>query len=162
MLSGLLKFSDGRTFTTGVSPYITGEPGQQAAGRLLLEVSIEGFRTVAAIDTGGYYFVCHPDLADDLLPFLTDPLPMGKRGEVSLEIRGKKLWGNLYLLTVELLDIQGENVKVLATVFIPNLKPGEIWNIPSYLGYQGFLDRIRFGVDPEQSLFFFGPLGEIE
>ena len=156
----LLQFSDGNAFATSVSPFFIGESGQPAAGRLLMEVSIEGLRTLAAIDTGGYYFICHPDLADDLVPFLTDPLPMGEKGEARLEIRGRKIKGNLYSLTVELLDIQGDNLRVPATVFIPSLQPEEIWDLPSIIGYQGFLDHFRFGVDPEQTFFYFGPLGE--
>ena len=87
---------------------------------------------------------------------------MGDKGEVNLEIRGNTCWGNLFRLTVELHDIQGNNLSVPATVFIPNLRPGQIWDMPSIIGFTGFLDRFRFAIDPEKSRFYFGALGEIE
>jgi hypothetical protein len=154
-LDGLIRFEDGARFATGVAPYFVGGPGEREAGRLVIEVSIEGLRTTAAVDTGGFYFVCRPELAEGLEPFLTDPLFVGK-----LEIRGTEYDGDLYRLTVELVAEEGEGLLVDATVFLPKLKPHQEWKLPSFMGFQGMLDRIRFAVDPEQSLFSFGPLGE--
>jgi len=156
LLDGLIRFEDGTPFATGVTPYIVGGPGEREAGRLLVAVSIEGLRTTAAVDTGGLYFVCHPELAEGLEPYLTDPLLMGK-----LEIRGTEYDGNLYRLTVELHAEEGEGLLVDATVFLPKLRSNQEWNLPSFMGFQGMLDRIRFAVDPEQTLFSFGPLGEV-
>jgi len=46
---------------------------------------------------------------------------------------------------------------VQATFFIPALLPGESWNFPNFLGLDGFLNRIRFAVDPAENIFYFGP-----
>jgi hypothetical protein len=45
-----------------------------------------------------------------------------------------------------------------ATVFIPNLSVDEEWLYPNFIGLDGFLNRIRFAVDPASNLFFFGKL----
>jgi len=154
-MDGLLNFADGQPFVTGSVPYFIGEPGEKAAGRLLLKVSVEGLPTIAAVDTGGYYFVCHPGLAEALAPRLTDFLD-----QATLEIRGVKYRGTLYLLSVEIPASQGENLVVPATVFIPKLAHGQEWRLPSFVGFAGVLDRLRFAVDPATDTFYFGPLEE--
>jgi len=49
----------------------------------------------------------------------------------------------------------GENFEVSATVFVPTLPAGEQWRYPNFLGLTGFLERIRFAIDPEESVFYF-------
>ena len=46
-----------------------------------------------------------------------------------------------------------------ATAFVPELEHGETWPLPSYLGGQGCLDRIRFAVDPGDEVVYFGAAG---
>ena len=48
---------------------------------------------------------------------------------------------------------EGESLDVEATVF-----QSPDWRGPSFLGYQGLLQRIRFAVDPETNLFYFGQI----
>jgi hypothetical protein len=160
-LDGLIRFRDDRPFATGATQYFIGQPGDVGSGRLLVKVSVEGQHTTAAVDTGGLYFVCDPELADALSSRLTDPLPMAGIGETELTIRGTTYAGELHLLTVELLAIEGRALPVEATVFIPRLRPHQVWHLPSIMGFQGLLDRIRFAVDPNDSFFYFGPLGDI-
>jgi hypothetical protein len=38
-----------------------------------------------------------------------------------------------------------------ATIFV-----SPDWHGPNFIGYQGLLQRIRFAVDPETNLFYFG------
>jgi hypothetical protein len=54
-VDGLLSLPDGRPFATGAATYSVGQPGAKMAGRILLQVSVEGVPTIAAVDTGGYY-----------------------------------------------------------------------------------------------------------
>jgi hypothetical protein len=42
----------------------------------------------------------------------------------------------------------------------PDSKPGLLWDLPNFLGLSGFLERIRFAVDPGSNLFYFGALDE--
>ena len=161
-MSGQLLYPSGDLFAIDATPYTVGEPGEEASGRLLIEVSIGGLRTIAAVDTGGLYFVCHPALADDLKPYLSDPISFTDHDrKTKLGIRGDEIQGDLFFLTVELLGLDGINLPVEVLVFIPDLKPGQTWGLPSIIGWEGFLDRIRFAVDPDRSLFYFGPLGQI-
>jgi hypothetical protein len=43
---------------------------------------------------------------------------------------------------------EGEGFKVEATVLVPTLRAGEQWLLPNFLGLTGFLERVRFAVDP--------------
>jgi len=53
-------------------------------------------------------------------------------------------------------DRQGQDLEIEATVFVPTLPPGETWRHPNFIGLSGFLERIRFAVDPEENAFYFG------
>lgn len=65
--------------------------------------------------------------------------------------------GSLVRLNISLEAEQGQDLTVEATTFIPNLK--EQWgNFPSFLGLSGFLERIRFAIDPLTDTFYFGSL----
>ena len=59
--------------------------------------------------------------------------------------------GALYRVAVTIEAEEGESLDVEATVF---LSPD--WRGPNFIGYQGLLQRIRFAVDPETNLFYFG------
>lgn len=48
------------------------------------------------------------------------------------------------------------SLEVNATVFVPNLRPNEVWPYPSFLGLSGFLERLRFALDPSENAFYFG------
>jgi hypothetical protein len=48
---------------------------------------------------------------------------------------------------------EGESTEVEATFFV-----SKDWIGPTFLGYSGFLDRIRIAIDPSSDSVFFGPL----
>ena len=75
-------------------------------------------------------------------------------------IRGIEYRGQTYLMSAEIAADEGDDISLTVIVFIPQLDPGEIWTLPSFVGLEGMLQRIRFAVDPETSLFYFGPLGD--
>lgn len=116
-----------------------------------------GIRTFAAVDTGGVYAICNPELASllDLSP--TD-------GEaVSIRTWAKRYDGRLYRLTLSLIADQGDSLDLDAAVFFPDLQPDEQWPFPAsaILGYSGCLERFKFAVSPTQqpeSLFLFGAI----
>lgn len=72
-------------------------------------------------------------------------------GQVTLSTRFGLLQGTLYRGPIRLHADEGEPLDVEATVF---LSPQ--WRGPNFLGYEGLLQRIRFAVDPETNLFYFG------
>jgi hypothetical protein len=59
--------------------------------------------------------------------------------------------GRLYLVPVTFPVVRGEALILDVTVFVSPDWPGG-----NFLGYEGLLQRIRFAVDPESNLFYFG------
>jgi hypothetical protein len=72
-------------------------------------------------------------------------------GRVVLSTRLGVFQGTLYRGQITLPADEGESLDLDATVFVCPDWPG-----PNFLGYQGFLQRIRFAVDPKNNLFYFG------
>lgn len=68
-----------------------------------------------------------------------------------LSTRLGQFHGSLFRGLITVLASSGESLDVEATAFLTPEWPG-----PNFLGYQGFLQRIRFAVDPENNLFYFG------
>jgi hypothetical protein len=71
--------------------------------------------------------------------------------DVSLSTRLGTFIGSLYRGPLWVPALEGESLDVEATVFV-----SPDWQGPSFIGYQGLLERIRFAVDPETNLFYFG------
>ncbi|HEY2289684.1 MAG TPA: hypothetical protein VGM86_03175 [Thermoanaerobaculia bacterium] len=72
--------------------------------------------------------------------------------EILLSTRLGTFRGGLYRGPLFFEVFEGEPLDIEATIFVsPSWPPGE-----NFLGYQGLLQRIRFAVDPEVNLFYFG------
>ena len=55
--------TDGTSFPTGSVNYIYGPAHEQdKSSRIILQVEIEGLKTLAVLDTGGIYLVCSPEI----------------------------------------------------------------------------------------------------
>jgi hypothetical protein len=68
--------------------------------------------------------------------------------------------GRYSSMAITLIADEGENLSLEdAHVWVPNLFTGQYWPHPNILGLTGFLQRIRFAVDPETNLFYFGAFG---
>ncbi len=76
-----------------------------------------------------------------------------KLSEITLQTAYGPVHGELYLHTIEVLAEEGQNVEIGSTLFV-----APEWNGPSFLGYSGALDRMRFAVDPKSNRFYCGPL----
>lgn len=72
---------------------------------------------------------------------------------IALSIRLGVVHGALYRGVITIPAEEADPVDIDATVF---LSPE--WRGPNFIGYQGLLQRIRFAVDPEANLFYFGRL----
>jgi hypothetical protein len=148
-------FPDGRPFMTGAANYLY-EPAtsDDTTPRLLLQVLIEGKLTTAILDTGAPYVICAPTIARRI----------GLDPDTALErkviiIRGSWVGGYIYRLHVELPASEGDALLVEATAFVPDPEWEEGWgDLPSFLGLSGYLERLRFAVDPGTDTFYFGPL----
>jgi hypothetical protein len=105
------------------------------------------------LDTGAPWCVLNPELADAWKLVPEDAYMPASR----LNIRGTPYPGHLVTVPLEIHTDIGENLAVSATIFIPTLDPGEIWDAPNFIGLNGFLERIRFAVDAMENAFYFGP-----
>ncbi|HSF39002.1 MAG TPA: hypothetical protein VLT87_04355 [Thermoanaerobaculia bacterium] len=104
---------------------------------------------MAVVDTAAPWCIFKPTIGDFLRERLS---PVDKN--VDLSTRLGVIPGDLYRLPITLPAEEGENLEVEATIF---LSPK--WRGENFVGYHGLLQRIRFAVDPQSNLFYFGELG---
>ena len=149
----VLTYPDGQPFAVGANWFTPFLPDQPEILRIVVDVEVEGLPLRAVVDTGAPYLICHPELAAEL-----GARPDSAVDAARLVIRGRRHSGSLHRLAVTLPAAIGESVTVEATVFVPDLHLDEVWDLPNFIGLTGMLERMRFAVDPESDLFYFGPL----
>lgn len=149
----LLFFANGETFAGGATGYeYRPVTATETTNRIILEVEIQGVPTIAVVDTGAPYVICAPNIADDAGVSLASALE-----RKTMLIRGMRLEGFLVRLNIRLVAREGEDLDVDSTVFVPEVE--EFWgDFPSFIGLTGFLERMRFGIDPSTDTFYFGQL----
>jgi hypothetical protein len=150
-----LVTASGTEFAAGESPCFV-RPGftGDRLNRLLVHVEIERRRVTAVLDTGGAFLVLDPAFATAVGIHYADALARDR-----IHIRGFVRHGTIHRMPLTLLATTGESLTFEATAFVPELEHGETWPLPSYLGFQGCLDRIRFAVDPADEVVYFGAVG---
>ncbi|RLC84125.1 MAG: hypothetical protein DRI79_13270 [Chloroflexi bacterium] len=152
----MLRFEDGRLFSQGACTFSYRPATEQdTTPRIMIGVQIEGLYTETAVDTGGVYLVCDPEIAD-----LLELDPSSGLGADRLEVRGFKVRGTLHRVSLMLLAQEGQSLELEVTAFLPRLQPGEVWSFPTFMGLMGCLERLRFAVDPTTDTFYFGPIGD--
>jgi hypothetical protein len=100
----------------------------------------------AVVDTAAPWCIFEPRVAKTLAEnfLLLEPRAV-------LSTRLGLIHGALYRGLIAIPAEEANSLEVDATVF---LSPE--WRGPNFIGYQGLLQRIRFAVDPEVNLFYFG------
>ena len=142
-------------FATGMTYYQDLYPGQEQSARVVLPVIVEGSLAVhAVVDTGAPWCVIDPAIVRQI--------GAGIRADYEpdrwLMVRGTWYMGKLLRLGISLEAERGNGLEIDATVFVPTLPPGDTWPHPNFIGLDGFLNRIRFAVDPRENAFYFGPI----
>ena len=102
----------------------------------------------AVVDTAAPWCIFEPVVAKAVVRHF---LPLQSR--VALSTRLGLIHGSLYRGLVVIPADEGDPLEVEATAF---LSPD--WRGSNFIGYQGLLQRIRFAVDPETNLFYFGQI----
>lgn len=144
----LLFGSDRTSFATGSARYVDADPEYLGTdARIVVHVGIHRIHdpVLAVVDTAAPWCIFEPGVAAALRRTFS-PLR-----NVVLSTRLGRFGGTLYRGSITLVAEEGENLDVDSTVFI-----SPDWRGPNFLGYEGFLQRIRFAVDPENNLFYFG------
>ncbi len=148
--SGLLPVP-GDEFLTGVCRYSDFHPEHlEPLSRIYVSFRPQDarIRFVGLLDTGGHFFILSPEVVDLIADTLGE-----SDGETSLLTAQGRISGKLFRYRIELLATRGDSLDIEATVLV-----SPQWRGPSVLGYTGFLDRIRFAIDPLENGFYFGPV----
>ena len=143
----------GREFATGEARF-TSRPAHtfDRLARIHLTVQIGAVHALAVLDTGGAYLVLDPVMAANV--DIGEPVHAER-----IAIRGFVYNGTVHRIPITIPAEAGEPLTFEATAFVPELAAGEAWPLPSYLGWQGCLERIRFAVDPRAERVYFGTAG---
>ncbi len=150
----MLYFSDGRPFSQGALKYSYRPATQwEHTSRVFIPIQIEGFATEAAIDTGGVYLICDPEIAEFI-----GLDPRDRLHDTDVKIRGVTWRGDIYRASLTLVATQGEGLVVEATLFVPRPMPYQQWDLPPVIGLYGCLERLRFAIDPGTDTFYFGAI----
>ena len=149
----ILSFPDGDTFASGAIGYqYRPATVTETTNRIILTIEVEGIAAEAVVDTGAPYIVLAPIVAR--LAGFTQASAFDRD---RLLIRGMRLDGSITRMSVTLRAVEGESLTQEATVFVPDVE--EYWGkFPSFIGLAGFLERIRFAIDPSTDTFYFGSL----
>ncbi|MCS6327141.1 MAG: hypothetical protein H8K06_08665 [Nitrospira sp.] len=105
-----------------------------------------GQAVLAQVDTGAAWSILDADIAEALDLF-------DDQGEiVPISTRAGSFKFRLKNIPVQILAQQGDSLLVNAIVAVERG-----WRYGNFLGYTGFLERVKFAVDPASNLFYFGP-----
>jgi hypothetical protein len=140
---------DGEVFARGRSRFLDSDGGEEPTPKIFVKV-IPGDAPVtllAQLDTGAAWSVLNGEIAD-ALGFLEQAGPTVTLSTRSGTVRGKLIRSSLTIVADE-----GESCEVDATLFV-----SRDWAFGNFVGYSGFLERIRFAVDPGTNDFYFGIL----
>jgi hypothetical protein len=138
-------------FAQGMMKYVDNYPGH-FNNRIVVPISIEGqIITTAMLDTGSVWCILRAEEVEDL--------PIDYYEEDVERSIGEFRWrGKMCRLQIGIEAQIGEPISVDATVFVPDPVLGK-QPLPNLIGFSGFLERIRFAIDPEHNHFYFAPLG---
>jgi hypothetical protein len=139
-------------FVQGVIEYSDYDPSQ-GHSRIIIPVTFNDLITTPAIvDTGTPWCVLRPEYAESLNIGALELLETPRLG-----IRGISYPGKLFRMGVSLEAARGHGITISAKVFVPDLDDYLDFP-PTFVGLEGFLEMIRFAVDPSRRLFYFGSL----
>jgi hypothetical protein len=141
-------------FATGVATYEDHYPGEPGHARIVLTVLVEEQISVpAVVDTEAPWCILNPELARKVRISTDNDYPIKR-----MSLRGLTYEGALHRLTSGLRnELEGDDLRIDASVFVPDMRPGEDWEHPNFLGLSGLLERMRFAVDPADNAFYFAP-----
>jgi len=127
---------------------VPGAPTRDPRICIQVEIGDGQVEVLAMVDTAAPWCIIEPPLARALRADLEE-LPE----EAILSSRLGRFSGRLYRGTITILAQEGVDLSVESTLF---LSPE--WPAGNFVGYQGFLERFRFAVDPGANRFYFGLL----
>ena len=148
----MLQHDDGTIFACSQTSY-TDQIGEHPDSRIYVLVQFDTLpKTFAVLDTGAPWCILNEEQAKELNPNYKDEAIDAKR----VNIRGEKTEGVLIRLPVTICAEQGEDIIIEGTVFVPQ----DERDLPNFIGLDGFLSRIKFAINPQSNIFYFGPIDQ--
>lgn len=146
----MLQNTDGIVFASSKTSYLD-KIGNRSENRIYIPVQFDTLPiTLAIVDTGAPWCILNEEQAKVLNPNYQNEAIDTK----FLTIRGEKTKGVLIRLPITVRAEQGDDITVEGTVFVPQ----DDRDFPNFIGLDGFLNRIKFAVDPQANIFYFGPI----
>jgi hypothetical protein len=132
-------------FATGMAFYEDRYPGTDSSARIVLKLIVEtALAADAIVDTGAPWCILSPEIVSQAGVEVDTAEESVRR----LLVRGTMYRGKLLRMTIANQATQGSSLGVDATVFVPLLEADTVWPHPNFVGLDGFLNRIRFAIDP--------------
>jgi hypothetical protein len=152
----LLRFPNGTPFATGAVPYsFRPATDLEKYPRIQIKIGLGELASTAFIDTGGFFLLCSPMIAEYLGLDARDALAREK-----ILWRGTTLTGTLHRVALNFGAQVGEDLLTEVTAFVPRLAGQQVWRgeLPVVLGMHGCMEFVRFAIDPSTDMFYFGGL----
>ena len=137
-------------FSSGRAEFLDSLPSTQGrSARVYIRVAVPGMEEtfLALLDTGAEWSVLDREIAEVI------GLAEADGQAITLRHKEGTTDGKLVRTTVTMIADEGAALDVDATVFVPD----NTW--PSgrnFIGYSGFLEKIRIGLDPQNNQVYFG------
>lgn len=136
-----------------MSHYLEADQEDRASAkepRVLIRLALDSIAdtVLAVMDTAAPWCIFEPRIGSSLERMYEPLVP-----QTALSTRLGLFHGSLYRVPVRLAADEGESLSLDATVFVSSE-----WHGPNFIGYRGLLQRIRFAIDPETNLFYFGQI----
>jgi len=139
-------------FAKGVVEYTDNYPGDKDNNRIVIPIKVieeNNPPITAIIDTGTPFCVIDPEIIEIYRDHFSEI------DTATFIIRGERIRGIVGRLPLLLSAQTGDSIEIEATVFCPELDGTNSWPYPNFIGLNGFLDRIRFALDPLEKNFYF-------
>lgn len=142
---------DGAPFSVGRAVFHDDLPTswQSSSARVYVKIAVDGIGQplLALLDTGADYSVLEREIAEEA------GLTEAEGRAITIKHREGTTPGRLVRANVTVLADEGVGLNVDATVFIPD----DGWPAGrNFIGYSGFLERIRIALDPQSNDIYFG------
>lgn len=138
----------GELFASGRSKFLDHHPRfPEPTAKVFVKLGFSGLvgSWFGQVDTGAAYSVLEAEVASALGLFEVE-------GEwTRMSTRVGALTGKLVRIPMALIADEGRSLDLDATFFVC-----QAWRGPTFIGYTGFLDRLRVALDSPANLFYFG------
>ena len=146
----MLQVGD-QPFSIGRAPFFDNRPEghNELSARVYINVAVEKMNEsfLFLLDTGAPWSVVTREIAQEA------GLLDAEGQDFSIKHHAGTMPGKLVPATLTLVAEEGDSLEVEASIFVPENDfppPG------NFIGYQGFLERIKLGLDPQNNDVYFG------